>query len=113
MADFAEGPGSIEVAAQEDGQLDPTPLRLDFTYKPDYERMVTRRLERIDAANPRAMRNALRELKPLGSKILPTIRRQAKTARAAAQRAAMLEQFLHELETSEEQSEGAKEEVPE
>ncbi|MCK4324773.1 MAG: hypothetical protein KAW89_09605, partial [Armatimonadetes bacterium] len=89
----------VEIAAQETEEYrDPTPVRLDIEYVPDFEFIVSSRLGTIIGDDPEQVQTALLEIETAGPAVLPIIKRKLAEVREAARLVGPLEKLLREIE---------------
>ena len=89
----------VDIAAQEGKEYrDPTLVRLDVEYVPDFEFIVNSRLATIIGDDPEQVQTALSEIETAGPAVIPIIKRKLAEVREAAQLIGPLEKLLREIE---------------
>jgi len=100
---LAPGAHEAEFAAVEEGKYrDASPVRVEFTYAPDFERIVGRRLDALLGPDPIRAAAALRELKAAGPGVVDALRRRLERIRQDAAAAGRLEQLMEWIKEDQE-----------
>lgn len=99
LVNLEPGQYQVEFAAVEEGfWVDPTPLVIEVEYRPDYDRVIERRLEAILSGDKEVAQRAVDQLVKLGRAVAPKLRQRISNAEREAELLPLLKNAVQQFE---------------
>jgi hypothetical protein len=88
----------MEISALEGDLVDPNPVILEFTYKPDLEQIARRIIALLSEQGVQSRAEAVAEIKAASPEILPILRKQIDSIRTQANSLFIIENIISQME---------------